>query len=94
MKYLSYSELENINNQLGSIDTGDVRVFGRIEGYSCKSCSDFGTDTLYEGKHTRDDLKLKHFIEHKYEDGENAIKSPKSPFGPLSSTTSRKTFLY
>ena len=82
MKYLPYEEIESINNQLSCIDNGDTRMFGRIECYSCK--------------HTKDDIKLKHHLETKYEVSNNLIipvsTSPQSPSS--SSLISKKTFLY
>ncbi len=38
-------------------------------------------------------MKLKHHIDQKYEE-EMDFLSPKSPYGPLSQNTSKKTFLY
>lgn len=47
------------------------------------------------GKQTREDVKLKNRIDTKYDSStEETVLSPKSPFGPLSHTTSKKTFLY
>ncbi|KAJ3099771.1 RNA polymerase III-inhibiting protein maf1 [Phlyctochytrium bullatum] len=90
MKYLEYESLEEINTALSCVDTGDMRVFGRLEAYSCKN--------------TQDDKKLKQHIEHKkYDDTLEAgspdaisfsLRSPVSPFGPLSQPTSRKTLFY
>lgn len=84
MKYLPYEEIEEINNQLSCIDNGDTRMFGRMECYSCKQ--------------TREDLKLKHHLESRFEPDKQIMipLSPKSPtsMGPLSGTISRKTFLY
>ncbi|KAJ3215006.1 RNA polymerase III-inhibiting protein maf1 [Dinochytrium kinnereticum] len=89
MKYLEYESLEGINTALSCVDTGDMRVFGRLEAYSCKN--------------TSDDKKLKQHIEHKkYDELEVgspdghafSLRSPVSPFGPLGQPTSRKTLFY
>ncbi|KAI8929697.1 Maf1 regulator-domain-containing protein [Entophlyctis helioformis] len=87
MKYLGFESLEKINNVLSCIDTGDSRIFGRIEAYSCKN--------------TGEDKKLKQHIETKYDDElispgsfSYGHLSPVSPFGPLSQPTSRKTLFY
>ncbi|KAJ3104202.1 RNA polymerase III-inhibiting protein maf1 [Phlyctochytrium planicorne] len=89
MKYLEYESLEEINTALSCVDTGDMRVFGRLEAYSCKN--------------TSDDRKLKMHIEHKKYDelevgspehGSFSLRSPVSPFGPLAQPTSKKTLFY
>ncbi|KAJ3022536.1 RNA polymerase III-inhibiting protein maf1 [Thoreauomyces humboldtii] len=91
MKYLSdYESLENINNQLSCIDTGDCRLFGRVEAYSCKN--------------TDDDRRLKGHVDTKYPPDENGTfeigswQSPSSPvlpsLNPLNDRVSRKTFFY
>jgi hypothetical protein len=35
MKYLDIIELEELNTPLASIETGDSRISGRVEAYSC-----------------------------------------------------------
>ncbi|KAI8910727.1 Maf1 regulator-domain-containing protein [Powellomyces hirtus] len=89
MKYLTdFESLENINNQLSCIDTGDCRIFGRVEAYSCKN--------------TDDDKRLKRHVDEKYpaevplEIG--SWQSPNSPSSPhhgiLNDRVTRKTFFY
>ncbi|KAI9014924.1 Maf1 regulator-domain-containing protein [Gaertneriomyces semiglobifer] len=88
MKYLTDNDsLENINNQLSCIDTGDCRLFGRVEAYSCKN--------------TEDDKRLKKHVDEKYPaiDGIVEIGSWQSPHSPskqspLNETISRRTFFY
>ncbi|KAJ3410353.1 Ribonuclease H2 subunit A [Chytridiales sp. JEL 0842] len=104
MKYLEFESLEEINSSLSCIDTGDSRIFGRIEAYSCKS--------------TTDDKKLQQHLKSKYDDdslltipishstspdrhhhnhfrgGSSAPRmSPVSPYGPMTQT-SVKTFTF
>ncbi|KND00456.1 RNA polymerase III-inhibiting protein MAF1 [Spizellomyces punctatus DAOM BR117] len=88
MKYLTDNEsLENINNQLSCIDTGDCRIFGRIEAYSCKN--------------TDDDRRLKKHVDEKYPVQEGGVEigswqSPRSMnnSSPLNDRISRRTFFY
>ena len=82
MKYLAYEQIETLNNQICQIDDGDLKIFSKIEVYSCKS--------------TTTERKLKHLIDKKYEDEfiDIQIISPHSPFGPLSMKTSKKTLFY
>ena len=82
MKYLAYEVIEALNNQISTIDDGDLKMFAKIEVYSCKS--------------TNTERKLKHLIDKKYEDEfiDIQITSPTSPFGPLSMKTSKKTLFY
>ncbi|KAI9096969.1 Maf1 regulator-domain-containing protein [Phlyctochytrium arcticum] len=90
MKYLTDNEsLENINNQLSCIDTGDCRIFGRIEAYSCKN--------------TDEDKRLKKHVDEKYAAHDAGVEigswaSPTSPHmnngSPLGDRVSRKTFFY
>lgn len=80
MKYLEEESLERLNAQLSFIDTGDARIFGRLEAYSCKS--------------TCDDKKLKSHIDGKYQDepGLLAASSLQSPDDNQHSL--RKTLFY
>ncbi|KAI8826930.1 Maf1 regulator-domain-containing protein [Fimicolochytrium jonesii] len=92
MKYLTdFESLENINNQLSCIDTGDCRLFGRVEAYSCKN--------------TDDDRRLKRHVDEKFPDKSGDVEigswqgshnSPSSPHaGSLGHPhVSRKTFFY
>lgn len=80
MKYLPLDAFEQLNSSLSCVDIGDARIYGRLEGYSCK--------------HTTDDRKLKHHIESKYEENQpSSLETVKSPFGPFEQT-SRKTLVY
>jgi hypothetical protein len=80
MKYLPFPTIDNLNEKLSCIDNGDLRIFGRVEVFSCKS--------------TTQDRKLKHHIDSKY-DSEcyMEVVSPSSP-GTLATKTSRKTVFY
>ncbi|KAJ3219113.1 RNA polymerase III-inhibiting protein maf1, partial [Clydaea vesicula] len=60
MKYLECSQLEALNSALNCIDTGDLRMFGRIECYSCKN--------------TYDDKKLFSYFNKKYEKEESTFE--------------------
>ncbi|KAJ3289661.1 RNA polymerase III-inhibiting protein maf1 [Borealophlyctis nickersoniae] len=89
MKYLAFESLENINNQLSCVDSGDTRIFGRIEAYSCKN--------------TEDDKRLKKHVQTNYPDAQMGLGltpasmsplSPSSSSGPLSQTICRKTLFY
>jgi len=35
MKYLDIASLEELNTPLANIETGDSRIIGRVEAYSC-----------------------------------------------------------
>ncbi|KAI8590312.1 RNA polymerase III-inhibiting protein maf1 [Geranomyces variabilis] len=93
MKYLTdFESLENINNQLSCIDTGDCRLFGRVEAYSCKN--------------TEDDKRLKRHVDEKYppevpleigswQSASSSGHSPNRHAGsPLNDRVTRKTFFY
>ncbi|KAJ3316339.1 RNA polymerase III-inhibiting protein maf1 [Blyttiomyces sp. JEL0837] len=73
MKYLEYECLEEVNTALSCVDTGDMRVFSRLEAYSCKN--------------TKDDRKLKHHIESKYGDDMGIPGSPDHPSTLLATTS-------
>jgi len=85
MKYLDVPSFLGINTLLDNIDTGDCILNGRLEAYSCKNAGS--------------DKKLYKEIEHQFVE---LSKSPKatevdlsfSPFGPLTASASRKTFIY
>jgi len=86
MKYLDISSFLGINSLL-NVDMGDNLVNGSVEAYSCKTVGS--------------DRKLYKEIEHQI----SMSKSPKvmeienaplsvSPFGPLTESASKKTFMY
>jgi len=87
MKFLEIASLAQINaiwNDVISL-SGDSRVFGRIEAYSCKRAGS--------------DKKLYKNLEEQYQ--VQLSKSPEiaevyatSPFGPLSESSSRRTLIY
>ncbi|KAI9206518.1 repressor of RNA polymerase III transcription Maf1, partial [Polychytrium aggregatum] len=94
MKFLEFPALEEVNTLLSCIEAGDSKAFGRIESYSCKN--------------TGDDKKLKQHLQTKSITAFSLSPkisapspkllglsmSPRSPFGPLSQPTSRKTLFY
>jgi len=83
MKYLDLPSFQELNARFAAIDAGNCVIHGRIEAYSCKVVGS--------------DKKLYRNIEHQLQT--EMSKSPGndlsvSPFGPLSASASRKTFLY
>lgn len=90
MKLLESTRIESINNAL-SIQTGDSKIIGRIESYSCKMAG--GEKALYKrfnGIHTNDLQALS--------PPQGASQYSKSTSGdedgPLCDTISRKTLFY
>jgi len=85
MKYLDITSFLGVNSLLDNLDAGDSIINGRVEAYSCKNAGS--------------DKKLYKEIEHQFVE---LSKSPKasdgdlsvSPFGPLTASASRKTFIY
>ncbi|KAI9349293.1 Maf1 regulator-domain-containing protein [Zopfochytrium polystomum] len=96
MKYLEFESLEKLNSAFSCVDLGESRIFARLEAYSCKS--------------TNEEKRLKQHLEAKYEEDGSpvgtsfgaanslspaaALLSPRSPYGPLSQPTSRKTLFF
>ncbi|KAH7435228.1 hypothetical protein KP509_06G055100 [Ceratopteris richardii] len=82
MKFLEYTPLARINAYLSTVNLGDSLLKGHLEAYSCKGAG----------------LDKKHFRELEQEVIDSLVSSPSnlsiSPVGPLSSSTSRKTFIY
>jgi len=83
MKFLEVPALSHLSSYLNEIDTGDSIVTGRLEAYTCKTAGS--------------DKKLYKALNRQYE---QLSKSPDcqselsiSPFGPLSLSTSRRTFI-
>jgi len=87
MKFLEIASLAQINAYLTNIESfsGDSRIFGHIEAYSCKRA---GSDKkLFNSLEEHYQLQLS-----KSPDFETATST--SPFGPLSEKSSRKTLIY
>ncbi|KAJ1929320.1 RNA polymerase III-inhibiting protein maf1 [Tieghemiomyces parasiticus] len=89
MKYLEVREFSTITQALNFETSGENKVSGRLEAYSCKSVAA--------------DKKLYKFFENKFQEDllEAASLSPEqslshiiSPFGPLTESSSRKVLFY
>jgi len=81
MKFLQIPILAQINSILNSTETINIRLWARIEPFSCK-CA--GTDK-----------KLYNSLDAQYlEVGNSPGSSPISPFGPLSERSSRRTLIF
>jgi len=95
MKYLDIAGLAAINARFEAIDVGDCIINGRIEAYSCKTV---GSDKkLYKSL----DTELAKSPHSKSPAGSlsssgsgSSFDLTVSPFGPLSSASSRKTMIY
>jgi len=83
MKFLEIPALSHLSNCLTEIDSGDSVVTGRLEAYSCKTA---GADKkLYKA------LNKHYEILSKSPDTQCELSI--SPFGPLTLSTSRRTFI-
>ncbi|KAK9817853.1 hypothetical protein WJX72_003161 [[Myrmecia] bisecta] len=80
MKYLDFAPLARINAFLDNVDVGDYIVHGDLEAYSCKLA---GLDK-----------KLSRSLEQDVQLGSSPLEMSKSPVGPLSESSSRKTLIY
>lgn len=81
MKFLDLPALTFLSNALSEIDNGDSIVSGRLEAYSCRTA---GSDKkLYK--------TLNKYYEQLSQSPESDLSI--SPFGPLSLSTSRRTFI-
>mmetsp|Transcript_11354 Transcript_11354/g.34118 ORF Transcript_11354/g.34118 Transcript_11354/m.34118 type:complete len:231 (-) Transcript_11354:966-1658(-) len=82
MKYLDSTSLSRINGFLDHVDVGDYVVHGNLEAYSCKLA---GLDK-----------KLSRSLEASVAEGASpsSMDLGKSPMGPLTEATSRKTLIY
>ncbi|RKP39386.1 repressor of RNA polymerase III transcription Maf1, partial [Dimargaris cristalligena] len=89
MKYLDIADFNIINPVLSFETSGENRVNGRLEAYSCK----------FAGA----DKKLYKFFENKFQEDlleasslspEQSLSHMTSPFGPLTETSSRKVLFY
>ncbi|MCO5561940.1 hypothetical protein L7F22_015566 [Adiantum nelumboides] len=82
MKFLEYTPLVRINAFLTTVNLGDSFLKGNLEAYSCKAAG----------------LDKKYFRSLEQEVIDSLVSSPPSlsasPIGPLSSSGSRKTFIY
>jgi len=84
MKFLEISTLAQLSQYLAGVHSvsGDCRIYGKIEAYSCKRAGS--------------DKKLSKSLEQQYQI--ELAKSPEyelssSPFGPLTESSSRKTLI-
>jgi len=83
MKFLEVPALSHLSSLLNEIDTGDSIVTGRLEAYTCKTA---GSDKkLYKALNAQYELLAKSPDLH--------CDLSISPFGPLSLSTSRRTFI-
>lgn len=95
MKLLESTRFEAINNAL-SIETGDSKIFGRIESYSCKMAG--GDKAMYkrfnaEGVHPNDLQALSPpQLSPGYSQYSRSVSGDEE--GPLCDTISRKTLFY
>jgi len=83
MKFLEVPALSHLSGCLGEIDIGDSIVTGRLEAYSCKTA---GADKkLYKS--------LNKYYETLALSPDTQQEMSRSPFGPFSLSTSRRTFI-
>jgi hypothetical protein len=83
MKYLEVPSLSHLSACLTGCDAGDSIIYGRLEAYTCKRA---GSDKkLYK------ELNQQYEELSKSPDSQEALST--SPFGPLSLSTSRRTFI-
>lgn len=80
MKFLDSQALARLNGFLSHVDVGDYVVHGDLEAYSCKLA---GLDK-----------KLSRSLEADVAEGSSPQDMGKSPMGPLSEASSRKTLIY
>lgn len=80
MKFLDIVPLARINAFLDSVDVGEHFVHGDLEAYSCKLA---GLDK-----------KLSRSLEADVQEASSPMELGKSPLGPLSESSSRKTLIY
>jgi hypothetical protein len=80
MKFLETAALARLNGFLSHVDVGDYVVHGDLEAYSCKLA---GLDK-----------KLSRSLEADVAEGSSPQDMGKSPMGPLSEASSRKTLIY
>jgi hypothetical protein len=80
MKFLDQQSLARLNGFLSHVDVGDYVVHGDLEAYSCKLA---GLDK-----------KLSRSLEADVAEGSSPADMGKSPMGPLSEASSRKTLIY
>jgi len=83
MKFLDQATLSHLSSLLNGIDGGDTIVFGRLEAYACKNV---GSDKELFRRLNKQYELLSKSPEYHYE-------LSVSPFGPLSLSTSRRTFI-
>lgn len=80
MKFLDLAPLARINTFLDHVDVGDYVVYGNLEAYSCKLA---GLDK-----------KLSKSLDQEVQTGSSPLELSRSPLGPLSESSSRKTLIY
>lgn len=85
MKFLDLSPLARINSFLDHVDVGEYVVYGDLEAYSCKLA---GLDK-----------KLSRSLDQEVQQvasssGSSPLEMSRSPVGPLTDASSRKTLIY
>lgn len=80
MKYIEFPALARLSAFLDNVDVGEYLVHGDIEVYSCKLA---GLDK-----------KLCRSLEQEVQAGSSPLELSRSPVGPLSESSSRKTLVY
>lgn len=80
MKYLDLAPLARLKTFLNNVDVGDYVVQGELEAYSCKLA---GLDK-----------KLSKSLDQDVQTGSSPLELSRSPVGPLSDSSSRKTLIY
>jgi len=86
MKFLEIPALTRLNNAINAIETMDTKIFGRLEAYSCK--------TVGNEKKLFKALELQVMEEITTTSPTSPVEYAFSPFGPLSDSSNRKSFIY
>ena len=90
MKLLEVYDFEQLCSQLNHDDDGGVRIESALEAFSCKPGSD---RKLYKSlDKSMDDMYNDPAPQGKSQGGSEAFGT--SPFGPMTDTSSRKTFIF
>eukprot|EP00775_Hariotina_reticulata_P010161 gene10161-10320_t len=84
MKFLDLSPLARINSFLDNVDVGDYVVQGDLEAYSCKLAG-------FDKKLSR---SLDQEVQQVSQIGTSPLELSRSPVGPLTDPSSRKTLIY
>eukprot|EP00879_Flechtneria_rotunda_P003987 GHRR01004227.1.p2 GENE.GHRR01004227.1~~GHRR01004227.1.p2 ORF type:complete len:240 (+),score=62.72 GHRR01004227.1:2343-3062(+) len=84
MKFLDLSPLARLNSFLDHVDVGEYIVYGDLEAYSCKLA---GLDKKLS-------RSLDQEVQQVAQTGSSPLELSKSPLGPLTEASSRKTLIY